>query len=480
MLFCDLFLPNKFFKCWLKFGHWRANLDVTGCKTSRNSPLYNEDLKLPSHSPIWNVALKWERICKKKLIRSNINSCNCKISWELSCESEACRHAEGGLSTETTKNLRITLPRNDENCPPNRFSRLIVNIRSSSSAALGPSSQFVHLPADLADFGTEDPFYHYRSRVNKDGHTACYEDSGAPLFFKWSSSDKGHVQLGLFQSLMSLRNGFLAKHYQRRPIVLLAKASPSPPPLLNIKSDERTAQRAAVTPKNKQQTDEGEEREHNETEDEILLGREVSANGPTKSVENAIVKPKVPPKPDKNALIGIGKQQQKKRKEEINQNFVGLLESILKDVRSMNEALDVLESPTGNGGIARSTSSQKVHRKRLPPQGAFSSQDHSIAATSPEAGNVLEYFVAQRQRSASTDRSIGITAQQNANGGQSAEREKTQTMEKEAKGTAEENESQNWEEKCGEKMPTMEDEDGNLEKDESEAQQPQELLETDF
>ncbi|KAL3118789.1 hypothetical protein niasHT_002626 [Heterodera trifolii] len=386
---------------------------------------------------------------------------------------------------------------------------------------------------------------------------------------------------------------------QRRPIVLSAKASPSPPPpppLLNIKSGGRTAQRVAVTPKNKQQMEEGEEREYNETEDEILLGGEVSLNGPTKLVENAIVKPKVPPKPDKNALIGVGQQQQKKRKEEINQNLVGPLESILKDVRSMNEALDVLESPTGNGGMARSTSSQKmidksqtiisngrinyrdwpldddcpsvrtvhlfnngdnrvpytltvrdlsggvsqqqtttsevsreetqwyggsgsatsarnggfgrsriatalegcpkalscvgggqrhkslelVHRKRLPPQGAFSSQDHSIAATSPEAGNVLEYVVAQRQRSASTDRNIGITAQQNANGGQSAEREKTQTVEKEAKGTAEENESQNWEEKGGDKVPTMEDEGGNSEKDESAAQQPQELLETDF
>ncbi|KAL3073998.1 hypothetical protein niasHT_039552 [Heterodera trifolii] len=396
---------------------------------------------------------------------------------------------------------------------------------------------------------------------------------------------------------------------QRRPIVLSAKASPSPPPpppLLNIKSGGRTAQRVAVTTKEKQKTKQREEREHNETEDEILLGGEVSLNGPTTFVENAIVKPKVPPKPDKNALIGVGQQQQKKRKEEINQNLVGPLESILKDVRSMNEALDVLESPTGNGGMTGSTSSQKVgaagtetvaegadhqqnqqrslitnltsnssddcpsvrtvhlfnngdnrvpytltvrdlsggvpqqqrttsevsreetqwyggscsatsarnggfgrsriatalegcpkalscvgggqrhkslelvHRKRLPPQGAFSSQDHSIAATSPEAGNVLEYVVAQRQRSASTDRNIGITAQQNANGGQSAEREKTQTVEKEAKGTAEENESQNLEEKCGDKVPTMEDEGGNSEKDESAAQQPQELLETDF
>ncbi|KAL3104127.1 hypothetical protein niasHS_002154 [Heterodera schachtii] len=131
--------------------------------------------------------------------------------------------------------LRI-VPRNASttHCPPNRFSRL--GIRPSSSDANGPSSQFVPLPADLADPGTEcqmigfstsekaedflteekvfrlhlngmaepptdDPFHHYRSQVYKDGHTACYDDSGAPLFCKLSSSDKGHVQLGLFQSL---------------------------------------------------------------------------------------------------------------------------------------------------------------------------------------------------------------------------------------------------------------------------------------
>uniref|UniRef100_A0A7E4UW05 Moesin/ezrin/radixin homolog 1 n=1 Tax=Panagrellus redivivus TaxID=6233 RepID=A0A7E4UW05_PANRE len=53
-----------------------------------------------------------------------------------------------------------------------------------------------------------------------------------------------------------------------------------------------------------------------------------------------------------------------------------------------------------------------VHRRRLPSQDSFSSQDHSISPTTPEAGNFVEY--ASRRRSLSSDRNKKGTAARRA------------------------------------------------------------------
>ena len=34
----------------------------------------------------------------------------------------------------------------------------------------------------------------------------------------------------------------------------------------------------------------------------------------------------------------------------------------------------------------------KVHKKSLPNQSSFSSQDHSVSPTNPDTGNVIEYI----------------------------------------------------------------------------------------
>jgi hypothetical protein len=77
----------------------------------------------------------------------------------------------------------------------------------------------------------------------------------------------------------------------------------------------------------------------------------------------------------------------------------------------------------------------QVHRRRLPSQDSYSSQDHSISPTSPDSGNVLEYLL--RKRSQSSDRAVvgtGGQAQQKSTGlgsgkGRRAERRLTQPIE---------------------------------------------------
>uniref|UniRef100_A0A914H0I2 FERM domain-containing protein n=1 Tax=Globodera rostochiensis TaxID=31243 RepID=A0A914H0I2_GLORO len=416
---------------------------------------------------------------------------------------------------------------------------------------------------------------------------------------------------------------------QRRPIVV-AKASPSPPPpILHING----GLEAAKTKQNRQKEDTtNRESDGNSScdggrgdgpmpgcviqrQDLVITAGGIALRG-AKSGESVVEKPKVLPKPDLGTLMGlIGQHKQS----ETNRNLVDPLESILKDVRSMNEALDGLESPTGSGGTPRSQSSQKVgavaataadeqqqavsgavssrrrppdaisvesdewpsvrtlhlfnngnnrvpytltvrdlsggqtttigdgfseekqregaalassafstggcgrsrnattpegplamiggaalrhkslelvQRKRLPAQGAFSSQDHSITATSPEAGNVFEYVVSQRRRSASSDRLIVAHSTQCQQNRRVSNRRQTQPVEMVGKWTTGRGEdiqiSADLTEEKDEKIvgilpsevlgiPTQNSEDSASSASTQQQQRlPQQLLETDF
>ncbi|CAD5228392.1 unnamed protein product [Bursaphelenchus okinawaensis] len=69
-----------------------------------------------------------------------------------------------------------------------------------------------------------------------------------------------------------------------------------------------------------------------------------------------------------------------------------------------------------------------VHRNRLPSLDSFSSQDHSISPTTPEAGNVIDYV--SRRRSVSSDRysNSGATSAPCARRNKNPERRRTQPV----------------------------------------------------